>query len=75
MARETSWKEGKQDGLGVTWHENGQKDIEQTHKDGEPEGPSSAWYENGQKAWELTYKDGKKLSGTAWDREGNVTKE
>ena len=60
MARETSWKEGKQDGLGVTWHENGQKKSEVNYKDGKFEGLMVGWHENGQKNGEVNWKNGKK---------------
>jgi antitoxin component YwqK of YwqJK toxin-antitoxin module len=43
----------------ITWHENGQKGLEETYKDGKEDGLITKWYENGQKSFEGTYKDGK----------------
>ena len=51
-------KNGQQDGLWTSWHENGQKESEGTLKDGEIDGVVTRWYENGQKAGEMTFKDG-----------------
>ena len=60
MARETSWKEGKQDGLGVTWYENGQKNGEVNWKNGKKDGLALHWHESGQKKGEANYKDDKR---------------
>ena len=58
------------------WHENGQKDSEQTFKDGKKHGLVTYWYDNGQKWKELTYKDGE-LDGlvTVWYENGQKERE
>ena len=57
----TLWqlKDGKQHGLSISWHENGQKLGESNYKDGKQQGLSNSWHENGQKLGESNYKDGK----------------
>ena len=57
---ETTYKDGKKDGLFLQWYENGKKQEEGTFKDGQPDGLLTLWYENGQKKQEGTYKKGKK---------------
>ena len=32
---ESSWKDGKENGLWLMWHENGQKFVKENYKDGE----------------------------------------
>ena len=66
-----TWPE---EGLFTAWHDNGQKEIEQTWKDGKREGLQTIWHDNGQKASERTYKDGEPVSETRWDKEGNEIK-
>ena len=56
---EANYKDGKLDGLVVSWHENGQKHTEANYKDGKLDGLWVVWNENGQKAVEANYKDGK----------------
>jgi len=68
---ETNWKDGKMDGLWISWHENGQKGAETNFKDGKPDGQTIAWHDNGQKQSEANWKDGK-LNGlkTTWYKNG-----
>lgn len=61
---EGNYKDGKPDGLSVSWHENGQKWSEGNWKNGKQEGLWVTWHENGQKEMEATYKDGKKVEGS-----------
>ena len=74
-ASETTFKDGKPEGLATMWHKNGQKRSETTFKDGKPEGPYTSWHKNGQKQSEATFKDGKLVSETKWDKEGNEIKD
>ena len=73
-AQETTYKDGKLEGLVTKWHENGQKEEETTYKDGKIEGLSTAWYDNGQKRSEYTYKDGIFVSKRNWYIDGNESK-
>ena len=68
---ETTFKDGKKDGLWTQWDENGQKRFEVTYKDGKNDGLWTQWYENGQKKYEGTYKDGNQINTKCWDEEGN----
>ena len=56
---EANYKDGKADGLGVSWYENGQKESEVNFKDGNFDGLVVEWHENGQKAIEKNFKNGK----------------
>ena len=73
---EATAKDGKRDGIAMTWYENGQKEFEEYYKDGKLEGPSNAWYENGQKKGELNAKDGK-IEGlfVEWHENGQKKRE
>ena len=53
------FKDGKQDGLMLTWHKNGQKWREANFKDGKRDGLATEWDENGQKKAEGNFKDDK----------------
>ena len=64
------FKDGKQDGPYITWHENGQKEGEGTFKDGKPDGLCTGWHENGQKAAEATFRDGEMVSAKYWNSKG-----
>ena len=57
--REEYYKEGKKDGLWVSWYKNGQKSEEENWKDGKRNGLMVGWHENGQKESEWNFKDGK----------------
>ena len=68
---EANYKDGKLDGLVVSWHENGQKHTEANYKDGKLDGLWVVWHENGQKAVEANYKDGKEEGlETQWHENG-----
>ena len=56
---EGNFKDGKLNGLQMTWYENGQKFRKGNFKDGKEDGLGVQWYENGQKAGEANAKDGK----------------
>lgn len=73
---ETTYKDGKRDGLLVVWYESGQKKGEGTNKDGKLQGLATTWYENGQKKVEGNYRDGK-LEGlfTEWHENGEKKSE
>ena len=64
------FKDGKQNGLMIEWHKNGQKSVEGNFKDGEPHGLVKVWHKNGQKALEGTFKDGEEVSVTYWNSTG-----
>jgi len=68
----TLWqlKDGKQYGLSISWHENGQKLGESNYKDGKLDGLMMRWYSNGRKGQEHTYKDGKLLTAVGWKPNG-----
>lgn len=68
---ETSYKDGKQNGLFTSWYENGKKMSETNYIDGEVNGLFTWWYENGQKMSETNYIDGKANGVTIeWDENG-----
>ena len=71
-AIETSFKDGKANGLQTKWHENGQKREEINYKDGKWDGLWVVWYKNGQKKLEENYKNGKLVEGSAkyWNSKG-----
>ncbi|MDA7681354.1 SHD1 domain-containing protein [Verrucomicrobiales bacterium] len=56
---EANYKDGKKEGLSVSWDENGKKSSESNSKDGKKEGLEVFWYQNGQKRSEVNFKDGK----------------
>ncbi|MCP4922560.1 MAG: toxin-antitoxin system YwqK family antitoxin [bacterium] len=56
---EGNWKNGKQDGLWVTWYKNGNYQTAGKMKDGKEDGLSTHWYENGQREVQGNYKNGK----------------
>ena len=75
-AWQSTYKDGKAEGLVTLWHDNGQKESEGTWKDGKQEGLWTAWHENGQKEWEGTYKDGKPEGLlTRWRKNGQKLSE
>jgi antitoxin component YwqK of YwqJK toxin-antitoxin module len=68
---EANLKDGKPDGLTVSWHENGQKQAEINYKDDKFDGLFVAWYENGQKKTEGNFKDGKQHGlSVLWHKNG-----
>ena len=68
---ETTYKDGKKDGLNNIWYENGRKKYEGTYKDGKQDGLWTLWDKDGKKESETHYKDGE-LNGlsTYWDENG-----
>ncbi len=72
---ETTYKNGKREGVSTEWHDNGQKLREGTWQNGKVDGVLTEWYANGQKKTEWAFKDGKGEGvWTYWDDKGNVTK-
>jgi len=67
---ETNVKDGKPDGLWVSWYKNGKKESEENYKDGKEDGLELGWHENGQKAYEGNSKDGKRISEKWWNSKG-----
>lgn len=57
-----SIRNGRVDGLSRGWHENGQKEVEETFVNGVSHGVRTRWHENGAKKSEALIADGK-LSG------------
>ena len=68
--QEVNYKNGKPDGLWVSWYENGQKGLEGNFKDGKQHGLWLFWHENGQKRQETNYKDGERISEKWWNSKG-----
>ncbi len=71
---ETSYTDGKENGLVTWWYENGQKKLEENYKFGKKTGLRTEWYENGRKLSEQNYKydkrDGLMIT---WNKNGNIT--
>ena len=44
---ETTYKDGKKDGLNTEWFENGQKKVQSIYKDGKLDGLRKQWKEDG----------------------------
>ena len=55
---EIIFKDGKKDGLGTEWYENGKKRIEKHYKNGLKEGRWMEWSKDGKKTYEGHFKDG-----------------
>jgi len=73
---EADWVDGKQDGLEVLWHENGEKESEVNFKDGKLEGLATWWHENGEKESEYNFKDDMKDGlETQWHENGEKKSE
>ena len=54
-----SFKDGKEDGPWVGYHDNGRVREKGTYKDGKPDGPYVSYNDNGQLLLKGTFKDGK----------------
>ena len=64
-------KDGKPNGIAITWNENGQKELEANFKSGKKDGLGVMWYENGQKKLEGNWKDDKQDGLlTTWHEDG-----
>ena len=50
------------DGPHLTWHENGQAEVETVFVDGQEQGQHREYYDNGQLKWESIYADGEVIS-------------
>lgn len=70
--QELDHKDGKLDGLVVTWYESGQKNEEVNYKDDKQEGLYEEWHKNGQKMTEIFYKDDEEVEGSEkyWNSKG-----
>jgi antitoxin component YwqK of YwqJK toxin-antitoxin module len=69
-------KDGKFDGLYLTWYENGQKKNEGNYNNGEKVGKWTYWFDSGKKEKEETYKNGKNDGKvTSWFDSGKKEKE
>ena len=71
---ESSYVDGKQDGIDTEWYDDGQKKAERTWALGQRV-HEILWWENGQKRHESKYVDGKLHGGTSWFEDGNKRKE
>ena len=69
---EFNFKDGKEDGVLMVWHENGQKRGQFNYKNGKEDGVWAKWHENGQKAAEANFKDGEGVLGSVkfWNSKG-----
>lgn len=77
--QETWYEDGKpesvvtENGINVTWYQNGGKASEVTMKDKLEEGKMNEWYENGQLAFTATYMGGKMIGeAIAYAEDGTV---
>ena len=59
MKNQKNYKDGKAEGLSVTWHKNGQRSAEGNFKNGKQDGLWVLWHENGKKRMKTNWKDGK----------------
>lgn len=68
---ESTFREGKADGVSKSWYENGQIKEDQTIRNGKQDGFCRGWYSNGQLKYERTYIDSK-LDGVLrnWNEDG-----
>ena len=67
---EGNFKDGKEEGLFTSWHDNGQKKNEGKFKDGKKEGLITTWRYNGQKESEENFKDGRLTFSKYWNSKG-----
>ena len=58
------------DGPHLTWHENGQAEVETEFVDGKEQGRHCEYYDNGQLKWESTYEAGEVISLKGWSTDG-----
>jgi antitoxin component YwqK of YwqJK toxin-antitoxin module len=69
-------KNGKREGLWISWYESGQEWSEGTYKNGLKNGPATVWHENGMKRYEGFYtNDERSGKWTYWDESGKVVDE
>ena len=55
---ETSWRDGKEDGLVVYYYSDGRKSYEANYNEGRKNGYATVWHPNGQKQWQTVFRDG-----------------
>lgn len=73
---ETSYKNGKKDGLYILWSQTGQIASQANFKDGVQNGTETIWYLNGVKGGEGEFADGKKHGPwTEWYTNGRKWKQ
>ena len=73
---ERSLKEGKLNGLSISYHRDGKKRSETIFKNGKFDGLLQRWHENGTKWSEGIYKDGKRDGLiSVWNQNGNKASE
>jgi len=70
------YKNGKEDGMWVSWNTDGHKCSESNHKDGENHGLEKHWYNNGVTSTKGQYHKGKRVGiWYAWHTNGNKSHE
>jgi antitoxin component YwqK of YwqJK toxin-antitoxin module len=73
LASEGSFKEGRRDGLWITYHPNGQKAAETNVKGDRRDGKETTWYASGKKMLEAEYQNGLPHGvATMWNEQGDV---
>ncbi len=72
LKAETSYKDGKKDGIEKQYYESGQLQGETNFKDDKLEGISKYYHESGQLKAEENYKDGVIVSQKRYDSDGNL---
>lgn len=73
LKSESTYVEGKREGMRTTFQQNGAKDLEVNYVGGFEDGVRTAWYDNGKKWSEVTMKAGEKVGEqTNWDEAGNI---
>ena len=66
MKSKGNYKDGKQDGMWISWYENGQKKCEGEYKDGLEVGVWIWWDESGQKQCDGEFEDGYEVGVWIW---------
>ena len=70
---ESTYVEGKLEGVETTWHKNGQKWVEAHYIAGQKHGPRYIWNESGTKVKEEHYVNGKPHgTWTSWNSSGRI---
>jgi len=73
VSSELNYKDGKKDGVHISYFRSGQKEEEGNYKDGKRVGKHIKWYGHGQKRSEGNYKDDKKDGVfTVWSDDSRV---
>jgi antitoxin component YwqK of YwqJK toxin-antitoxin module len=73
LVTEGTYKDGRREGIWITYYNNGQKATESHVKNDRREGLETNWYPSGKKMLEADYANGV-LHGTAtmWNEQGDV---